>query len=89
MPAPAAPTGLTLIPAESGSPVSTLAWAHTGVDLDRFQVLRRAADATEWESVHVGDATEFGTGPYSFLVASTAGTVWTVRALNSNGEVST
>lgn len=88
MPAPAAPTGLTLTQPTAGDPQVTLAWSHTGTDLDRFEVLRKLAGETTWGSYLLAPRADFGAGPYSIKVAAPAGSIWAVRALNSAGEVS-
>lgn len=91
MPAPAAPTSLTLTQPRVGDPTVTLAWSHTGTDLDRFQVLFRTVGATYWKSYVLAPKADFnpsGTS-YSLVVATPESAEWAVRALNSSGEVST
>ena len=84
---PAAPTSLTVTQVQTGSPAITIAFSHDGIDLDRFEVLRRTG-TDPWESVALLPASSFGAGPYSFTTASPEGYEWAVRALNAAGAVS-
>lgn len=88
MPAPAAPTSLTATQARPGDPQITLSWSHTGIDLDRFEVLRKLSGETVWTSYLLAPKADFGAGPYSIKVAAPIGSSWAVRALNAAGEVS-
>lgn len=89
MPAPPAPTNLQLAATADGDPTVTLTWAHTGVDLDRFEVLRRKVGDAIWESHVLAPKAQFGAGPYSLVVASAPTTQWAVRAIAADGSVST
>lgn len=89
MPAPAAPTDFVLTTEADGDPTVTASWNHDGVDLDRFEILRRPVGTTVWESLLMAPAGDFGPGPYELVLASRPGTEYVVRALNSVGEVST
>lgn len=89
MPAPAAPTSFTATQDTAGDPQTTLTWSHDGVDLDRFEVLRKLSGETVWSSYLLAPKADFGAGPYSIKVAAPVGSSWAVRALNASGEVST
>lgn len=89
MPVPAAPTSFTATQTTAGDPQVTLAWSHTGTDLDRFEVLRKLSGETVWTSYLLAPKTDFGAGPYSIKVAAPVGSSWAVRALGAAGEVST
>ena len=72
-----------------GSPLIELSWSHDGVDLDRFEILRRPVGETTWERVILASASDFGTFPtYFYTAVSATDTQWVVRAMNSEGEVS-
>lgn len=88
MPAPAGVTNLTVTPAANGSPQVTIAWQHTGTDLDRFELLRRKTGTSDpWESVAMAPKADFGAAPnFSVVTASRPGYTWSVAALNAAGE---
>lgn len=86
--APNAVTDFT-IDTTDGSPLIELSWSHDGVDLHRFEVLRRPVGGTTWERVILAPASDFGTFPtYSYTAVSAPDTQWVVRAVNSEGDVS-
>ncbi len=88
MPAPAAPTSLTITQPDANKPRLVLDWSHSGVDLDRFEVLFKRPEDTVWSSHMLAPKTDFGVGPYSVTVSSAEGYEWAVRALNAAGEPS-
>lgn len=86
---PSAPTDFTLT-TTAGSPLVEAEWDHDGVDLDRFEILRRMADSSDpWERVILAPAGDFGAGPFSCTLVSTTATEFVVRALDADGVVST
>lgn len=88
MPAPSAPTAFSITQESDGSPLVTLAWSHTGTNLDRFEVLTRMSGDTTWKSLALAPKAEFGTGPYSYETTATTGQQFAVRAIASDGMVS-
>ena len=90
MPAPAPPNAFTLTQISAGDPDLLLAWSHTGTDLDRFEVLFRKTNETTWTSYRIAPKADFGAGPnYSITGSSPPDTIWAVRAIASDGSVST
>lgn len=85
---PAPPTNLTATQTTAGDPQITLAWSHDGIDLDRFEILRKLSGETVWSSYLLAPKADFGAGPYSIKVAAPVGSSWAVRALNAAGDVS-
>lgn len=86
MPAPAAPTDLTLTPDDPRSAIVTLGWDHTGTNLDRFQILYRKAGSSTFKNLIVAPKADFGTGPYEFTTVTGQGFRWKVVALNNIGQ---
>lgn len=91
MPAPAAPSSFAATQATSGKPVITLAWQHGGVDLDRFELLKRLSGETDWQSYLVAPKAQFNPAgsAYSIVVGSIKNMQWAVRAIAADGSVST
>lgn len=87
MPAPAAPTGLTVAEAVAESGAYELTWSHAG-GADRFEVLRLDAGETSWKPEIIAPAGDFGSGPYTYATSGTPETQFAVRAINAAGEVS-
>lgn len=86
---PAAPTAFT-ITETAGSPLVELEWEHTGTALDRFEILKRPVGGSTWERVLLAPKADFGTAPnFSTFVLSRTATQFVVRALETNGTVST
>lgn len=86
MPAPGAPTDLTITPIIQNSGAITLDWDHTGTNLDRFQILFKRADADAYEKLVVAPKADFGAGPYTLDTATGMDFRWKVVALNSTGD---
>src|SRR5688500_19923672 len=86
MPAPAAPTGLTLTQTAANQGSATLAWTHAGTT--KYQVLYKRPYDDEWKNLYLRNAAVFGAGPYDLEVPLTEGIAYTVKAINSAGETS-
>lgn len=78
MAAPNPPTELTIAQVQTGSAASRLSWVHPGSDVDRFEVLRKAASDTLWASHLLAPKSDFAptvwgsTTPATFTRASVA-----------------
>lgn len=91
MPAPAAPTNLTITPDVAGAgPTAVLAWEHTGTNLDKFEILTRRVGETSWRTVVLAPSSTFSVTATEFelRVISSESSEWGVRALNTAGEAS-
>ena len=89
MPAPAAPTAVTLTQTTSGQGFATLAWSHVVTGLDRFLIAYKLSGDTYWTSHTLATATDLGgAGSYSTVVPIQTSIVYAVWAANTSNELS-
>lgn len=81
-----APTSPTLTQSGDSAEIA-FGWTHAGTE-DRFEVRYRRSVSDTWERAILAPKARFGSAsPYSYVTGSRPGTIWNVRALEADGDV--